>query len=113
MCLYNNWFNARQNLQQDLWSAKTQISLRIGAGWSESSLIACAFYSLQAIQRGINKDPYNTGWMYMLIWDFAGHAGLALGFVVRWSIWYSVWEKAFMPIKTYAKHVKRAYAICD
>ena len=34
--------------------AKTQISLRIRAVWSESSLIACAFHCLQAIQRGIN-----------------------------------------------------------
>ena len=29
--------------------AKTQISLRIRAVWSESSLIACAFYSTRAI----------------------------------------------------------------
>ena len=36
-------------------SAKTRISLRIRAVWSESSLIACAFYSLKAIQRGMNK----------------------------------------------------------
>ena len=31
------------------WSAKTLISLRIREVWSESSLIACAFYSFQAI----------------------------------------------------------------
>ena len=42
-------------------SAKTQISLRIRAVWSDSSLIACAFYSLRAIQRGIMRPlPY---WM--------------------------------------------------
>ena len=48
---------------------KTQISLHIHAVWSESSLITCAFYSLLAIQRGINKNPSHTGWMYTLIWD--------------------------------------------
>ena len=37
--------------------AKTQISLRIRAAWLESSLIAYAFYSLQAIQREINESP--------------------------------------------------------
>ena len=42
--------------------AKTQISLRIRTVWSESSLIACKFYSLQAIQRGINENPCCTVW---------------------------------------------------
>ena len=37
-------------------SSKTQIRLRIRAVWSESSLIACAFYSLQTIQRGMNEN---------------------------------------------------------
>ena len=56
--------------------AKTQISLRIRAVWSESSLIACAFNSLQAIQRGINKNLCHTVWMYRLIWVFAGRTDL-------------------------------------
>ena len=30
-------------------------------------------YSLQAIQRGMNEIPGYTGWMYRLIWVFAGH----------------------------------------
>ena len=30
-------------------------------------LDACTFYSLHAIQRGINEDPYHTGWVYRLI----------------------------------------------
>ena len=51
--------------------AKTDISLRIRAVWSESSLITFAFYNLQAIQRGINENPCCTGWMYRLIWVFA------------------------------------------
>ena len=34
--------------------AKTQIWLRKCAVWSECSLIACTFYGLRAIQRGIN-----------------------------------------------------------
>ena len=55
--------------------AKTQIRLRIRAVWSESSLIACALYSLWAIQRGKKKNPYYIWWMYIVIWIFAGHTG--------------------------------------
>ena len=47
---------------------KTQISLRIRAVWSESSPIACAFYNLRAIQRGMYL-PYCrcTGWSESLL----------------------------------------------
>ena len=69
---------------------KTQISLRICAVWSESSLIPCAFYSLQAIQRGIKKNACPTGWMYRLTWVFDGHTGLIVGFVMRWLIFYCI-----------------------
>ena len=51
-------------------SAKTQISLRISAVCAESSLMACAFYSLQTNQRGINENSCHTGWMHSLIWVF-------------------------------------------
>ena len=44
--------------------SKTQISLRIRAVWSESSLIACAFYSSKAIQIGMNENPCHTEWMH-------------------------------------------------
>ena len=66
---------------------KTQISLRIRAVWSESSLVACPFYSIQAIQKGINENPCHTGWMYRLTWVFACHKGLIVGFVVRSLKW--------------------------
>ena len=66
-------------------SAKTQISLRIRAVWSESSLIACLLYP-PGYQTGIKENPCYTGWMYKLIWVFAGHTGLIVGFVVRWLI---------------------------
>ena len=69
-------------------SVKTQISLRIRAVWSESSLIACAFYSLRAIDREMNKNPCHTKWMYKLILVLPGHTGLIVGFVVRWLIQY-------------------------
>ena len=64
--------------------AKTQISLRIRAVLSEYSLISCAFYSFQDIQRGIKEtleilDGY-TSWSV-----FAGHTGLIVGFVVLWA----------------------------
>ena len=30
------------------------------------------------------ENPCRTGWMYRLIWVFAGQIGLTVGFVVRW-----------------------------
>ena len=63
--------------------AKTQISLRIRVGWSESSLFAYVFYSLQVIKRGINESSCNTGWIYRLIWVFASYTCL-INFVLRW-----------------------------
>ena len=65
---------------------KTQISLCICTVWSESLLIACAFYSLQAIQRGIKENLWPTGWMYRLIWVFADYNGYIVGFAVHWLI---------------------------
>ena len=79
--------------------AKTQISLRLRASWSESSLITCTLYNLWAIQRGIHENPCHTGWMFRLIWVFAGHTGLFVGFV-RWlklyyrTIWIATSENA-------------------
>ena len=74
--------------------AKTQISLRIRAVWSESSLIACAFNSLQAIQRAIRELlPY---WVNVqLIRVFADHTGLTLGFVVCWLIFVMSFLSSF------------------
>ena len=68
---------SRQNLQLDFWRLPaTQISLRISAVWTEFSLIAFGFYSIQAIQSGINVNPWHTRRMYRLLWVFAGHTGL-------------------------------------
>ena len=51
--------------------AKTQISLRIRTVWSESSLIACAFYSPQVIKkwtRALALLGRFTGWCeYFLV----------------------------------------------
>ena len=80
--------------------AKIQISLRFRAVWSESSLIACSFYSLRAIQRGINENPCHTGWKYRLIWVFAGHTDLIVGFAVR------------LLINDIHVHVRTAFAYC-
>ena len=49
----------------------------------KSLLIACAFYSLKAIQRGMNKNSCHPGWMYRLISIFADHTGLVVGTAVR------------------------------
>ena len=54
---------------------------------SESSLVAwCAFYGFRAILRRINENPCHTGWIYRLIWVFAGHTSLIVGFLVHWLI---------------------------
>ena len=62
------------------------ISAQISLCWSESLLIAYAFYGLHAIQRGMNKNPCHIGWMYRLIWVFADHIGLIVVFVICWLI---------------------------
>ena len=67
--------------------AKALIRLRIRAVWSEPSLIACAFFCLQTLQRGTNDNPCYTGGGCTLIWVFAGHTGLIVGLVVRWFIY--------------------------
>ena len=95
------WYlsQCRQNLQYEVRPAKTQISLRICAVSSESSLIAYAFYSLRAIQRGINKKPYYTGLMVRLSWVFSGHTGLIVGFVVR-SFYFRIIIQSALFIQT-------------
>ena len=77
------------SLLEDVRSAKTHISLRIRAVWSESLLTACAFYSLRAIQKRMNKNPCHTGWMYRLIWV----TQVVLFKVISWtgSNGYSYW----------------------
>ena len=57
------------------------------AVWLESSLIACAFYSLRATQRGMYQNPCHTGGMHRLIWILTGHTGLIVSFVVHWLIY--------------------------
>ena len=61
---------------------RTQTSLHIHTILSVNADCVC-FNSLQAIQRGINENPYLTGWMYRLNWVFAGHTYLIVGFVVH------------------------------
>ena len=69
---------------------KIQISLRIRTFWSESSLIACAFYSLRAIQREVNENHCilggYTGWSESLLVAY-----VIVGFVVRCLIWGTSW----------------------
>ena len=61
---------------------------RLRSVWSESSLIAYAFYNPRAIQRGIINENCHTGCMYRLIWVFAGQTGFIVGFVIRRLIWH-------------------------
>ena len=50
--------------------------------------MAYAFYSLQAIQRGINETSCYTGWMYWLICLFWFDTGLIVGLVICASSCY-------------------------
>ena len=50
----------------------------------QSSLIACTFYNLHAIQRRINENPCHIVLMYKLIWVFACHSSLIVGFAMCW-----------------------------
>ena len=69
---------------------KTQISLHTRAVWSESLLITWAFYSLQAIQRGINhSSSYGTFFNpKVLIFFLFVHKNICCGYsleVPRWG----------------------------
>ena len=76
------------NLQSDLCDQQRfRSSACVSAQSIQSSLIACAFYSLRAIQRGINENPCHTWWMYRLIRVFAGSNDLIVGFVRFWLIY--------------------------
>ena len=88
---------------RDVRPEKIQIRLRICAVWSESSLIVRAFYSLPALQRGINKNPCHTGWMYRLISSLVHHIlfargrGVGRGGGVTSYIWHSTDVRAEWP----------------
>ena len=41
----------------------------------------------------INENCCHIWWMYRLIWVFAGHTGLIVGFVVHWLYYYHVFDK--------------------
>ena len=84
-CIGNQYEPAHDEPTRFVRPAKTQISLRICAVWSESSLLACVIFGTQAIQRGINENPCHTAWMYKLILVFPDLAGLggSVGCVVR------------------------------
>ena len=53
---------------------KTQISLRIRAVWSESSLSAWRNFAFFAIQNALSEDSDQTARMRRLIWIFAARA---------------------------------------
>ena len=63
------------------------MSLRICAVWSDSSLIACAFYSCMAafIQRGLHENPCHTGWTYRLICLCWSHRSYCRFICLCWS----------------------------
>ena len=85
-CKYDNklWSSARQNLQLDLRDPENSDQpphprSLISLCWSMTLLQHPGY------QKGINENPCLTGWIYRLIWVFAGHTDLIVGFVVRSS----------------------------
>ena len=78
-------FQPVQDIAYNKTCAKTQISLPTCTVWSVFADRLCPLQPLGYPKRD-NQDPCHTGWIYRLIWVFAGHAGLIVGFVVRWLI---------------------------
>ena len=76
-----NWASARQNLQYDLCDQERLRIVSAFAQSDQSSLIAYIFYSLWAIQSGINENPCHTWLMYTLIWVFTGNRSLIYLFI--------------------------------
>ena len=63
---------------------KTQISLGIRPVWSESSLSAQWVAKDPRFLHADSNDSDQTGRMPRLIWDFPGHTGHFVDFVVQW-----------------------------
>ena len=88
--------NVRKRTFGHVPSTKTQISLRIRAVWSESSLSAWSNFASLAIQNAPSEDSDQTAQMRSLIWIFAGRICREILFVrcgsylffVRLLTWY-------------------------
>ena len=56
------------------------------------SLIRLRWSHVGSTASGLSKEGSTRtiviGWMYRMVWVFAGHTGLIVGFVVRWLYWY-------------------------
>ena len=65
--------NVRKHTFWDVQPKLTQISLRISAVWSDSSLSAWRSVASVVIQNVPSEDSDLTVWMRRLIWIFAGH----------------------------------------
>ena len=64
--------SAWENVPSDVRPTKTQISLRVCAVWSESSLSAWRNFASLAIQNAPSEESDQTARMRRLIWIFAG-----------------------------------------
>ena len=78
------WATARQNKQNNVRSAKTQISLVIRPVWSESSQCASCVAKGPRFLHPDSEDSDQTGWMLRLISVFAGRTCHFVGFVMLW-----------------------------
>ena len=64
--------NVRKRTLLHVHPTKIQISLRMRAVWSESSLSAWRYFASLAIQKAPSEDSDQTAQMRSLIWNFAG-----------------------------------------
>ena len=83
-----NWASAWPTWKWHMRPAKSQISLGIRPGWSESSLSTWRNLESVATQWAHSEDFYQTGQMPRLIWVFTERTCHFVGFVMRWLISY-------------------------
>ena len=73
-----------------------QRRLRSACASSQSDQSPCWSHvpsTASTLSKRKKRDPCYTGWIYRLIWIFAGHTGLIVGFDVRWLIYKPQHEK--------------------
>ena len=101
--------NVRKRTSSHVRPTKTQISLRIHAVWSESSLFAWRNFASLAIQNAQNVNSDQTARMRRLIWIFAWRTWPKVRFLtwLREPMSYIIclWIRAF------AVHLRRDYII--
>ena len=90
-------------------SAKTQISLGVRPGWSESSLSAQLVAKGPSFLHADSECSDQTGWMPRLIWAFAWHTCHFVGFVIRRLISYQNLSESLAQHGYCSTYIKTVY----